>query len=222
MKDTIKDVIERCQVNTVEEVTKLLEETAERGHTKIASLLELKPWTEWNSFIMNQIPNAIKWYPTVTSIIKDNNGEVIAKIIDKEYINPETFTHEALDRNIYKLEEDYSSDKVKRFVFVEINPAPPVDEEQLYLDKIKNKVELNEDELAMLAYGEIGYIEDESSSGEGRWSKYVQTIVKLKDEYVAINWNKGLTEQQENSFFDQPYIVKKKVEIVTIEQVSWI
>lgn len=217
MKQEVKDVIEQCGVGTIEEVTALLEQTAARGHKKIACLLNEKTWTEWNPFVISQIPNAIKWKPQVYSDIWTKDGKRIT-IVGEEFISPETFEHKDFDREIYKLVEISSNERQKSFRMERI---VPVDKEQEVLEKIKNKINFSEDELAELAYGEIGVIDDEICSGEGRWQKQMQTILKIKDEFVAINWGKGLTEQQEDSFWDQPYLVDKFVELVTIEKVTW-
>lgn len=53
------------------------------------------------------------------------------------------------------------------------------------------------------------------------------TVVKCKDgnnqdRLFEITWLKGLTEYQENSYWDQPVEVKKIVETKTIDVVSFI
>ena len=50
------------------------------------------------------------------------------------------------------------------------------------------------------------------------WTRCMRTIFKLgKDEYWCIPWERGLTEEQDNEFFDDPYRVKKVVKTVQIE-----
>lgn len=216
MKKEIKEVIEQCNVETIEEVTELLKATADRGHTKIACLLNEKPWTEWNPFIISQIPSAIKWKPILTSVIWTEEGKKF-EITGEDFVDPETFVHKDFDPTIYKLEEVRVDGRTKTF---RIERIVPIDKEQEFLDKIKNGINLTEKEIKEI-YEEIGTEVDEYNEGEGRWEIYMKTIVLLKDEYVAIDWNKGKTEMQEDSFYEQPYIVEKKVEMVTIERVSW-
>ena len=53
-----------------------------------------------------------------------------------------------------------------------------------------------------------------------RWSRNVQTIIKYKNKYYSILWEEGLTEYQDNGFYEQPYEVIKKTKV--IEQDYWI
>lgn len=53
-----------------------------------------------------------------------------------------------------------------------------------------------------------------------RWSRNVQTIIKYKNKYYSILWEQGLTEYQDNGFYEQPYEVIKKTKV--IEQDYWI
>ena len=64
--------------------------------------------------------------------------------------------------------------------------------------------------------------EVETEEGEdGRWTRGMDTIFKLgEDEYWCIPWRKGLTEYQEDEFWDDPYRVEKRVETVQIE--TWV
>ena len=53
-----------------------------------------------------------------------------------------------------------------------------------------------------------------------RWSRNVQTSIKYKNKYYSILWEEGLTEYQDNEFYEQPYEVIKKTKV--IEQDYWI
>ena len=53
-----------------------------------------------------------------------------------------------------------------------------------------------------------------------RWSRNAQTIIKYKNKYYSILWEEGLTEYQDNGFYEQPYEVIKKTKV--IEQDYWI
>lgn len=38
----------------------------------------------------------------------------------------------------------------------------------------------------------------------GRWEAYMETIVQTEDgKYYSLNWGKGLTECQDNTFYEQ-------------------
>lgn len=80
--------------------------------------------------------------------------------------------------------------------------------------KIKVKEEFSEDELSELSwyFGEIDAIFGENR----RWSRMVTTIIQLGDYFVALDWDEGLTEYQENEYYDQPYFVEPKEETIVV------
>lgn len=85
--------------------------------------------------------------------------------------------------------------------------------EKLYAGK-----NLNEYELKCLAYGDgdLGYEwVDEVGYDSGRWTQSMKTIFKVGDDLWAIPWQRGLTECQENEFYDQPHRVIKKTRVIT-------
>lgn len=85
--------------------------------------------------------------------------------------------------------------------------------EKLYAGKT-----LDEYELKCLAYGDgdLGEYErvDEVGYDLGRWSQSMETIFKVGGDLWAIPWQRGLTECQENEFYDQPHRVIEKVRVV--------
>lgn len=84
--------------------------------------------------------------------------------------------------------------------------------EKEYLEKILNGEELTEGELSDLVDYEI----DRQEGEYGRWHMHVKTIVELCGRYFAIEWAQGLTECQENEFYNQPYEVKKIEKMVKV------
>lgn len=86
--------------------------------------------------------------------------------------------------------------------------------EKLYAGK-----NLDEHERKCLAYGsgDLGEYErvDEVGYDSGRWTQSMETIFKVGDDLWAIPWEQGLTECQENEFYDQPYRVIKKTRVIT-------
>lgn len=86
--------------------------------------------------------------------------------------------------------------------------------EKLYAGK-----NLDEYELKCLAYGDsdLGEYErvDEIEYDFGRWTLSMETIFKVGDDLWAIPWQKGLTEYQENEFYNQPHRVIKKTRVIT-------
>lgn len=62
-------------------------------------------------------------------------------------------------------------------------------------------MKLNESEQQDLLWESEQIEEDEH--GSGRWTAYVSTVVRAKDgKFYRINWERGLTENQENIFED--------------------
>lgn len=53
---------------------------------------------------------------------------------------------------------------------------------------------------------------------EHRWTRSVTSLLKIQNNYYIINWERGLTEMQENEYWEQPqpvveepFIIKKVV-----------
>lgn len=54
---------------------------------------------------------------------------------------------------------------------------------------------------------------------ESRWTREMTTIFLYKDQFYAINWERGLTEYQENEFWDCcPYRVEKRTKTITVTE----
>ena len=69
------------------------------------------------------------------------------------------------------------------------------------LTKLDNKKNLTDSELSILVYN---YSVHEENKDWGRWTMGMYTVSKLKDRYFAINWEQGLTESQDDYFYEQP------------------
>jgi hypothetical protein len=92
--------------------------------------------------------------------------------------------------------------------------------EEIILNKIDSGEKLNESELSSLVW-EFEEIEREYGDNR-RWSRSVTSIVKINNRYFCIEWENGLTENQPNEFYDQPYEVEKKTYEKTIVVTEWI
>lgn len=79
--------------------------------------------------------------------------------------------------------------------------------EEIMLNKIASDEKLTERELSTLVFEN----ETEREKGDsGRWSQHMTSIVELCGRHFAIDWQRGLTEMQENEFYNQPYEVELK------------
>ena len=90
-------------------------------------------------------------------------------------------------------------------------------EEEL-LKKIDSKERLTKSEIK-----EVLEYEVESEYGDNRrWSRSVTTISQIGDRYFSTNWDEGLTEYQENEYYEQPVEVQKKTYEKTITVTEWV
>ena len=87
------------------------------------------------------------------------------------------------------------------------------------LEKIDTGEELSESELSRLCYEHSIWDED---GDEGRWTRSVESVIELDGRYFSIIWDRGLTECQENEFWNQPVEVRKHTYEKTIEVTEWI
>lgn len=87
--------------------------------------------------------------------------------------------------------------------------------EEIMLNKIDSCEKLTEEELQELVWE---YEVDKEYGEDHRWTKEVLSIVKLGDRHFGIDWQKGLTEMQENEFHDQPYEVKQIERVVVTKE----
>lgn len=87
------------------------------------------------------------------------------------------------------------------------------------VNKLKSGEKLSEGEIKTLVYD--GVEVDEIKGYSGRWTQGVKTIIDIDGELWAIDWNRGLTEYQENEFYNQPYkVVKREKQIIVAEYVA--
>lgn len=79
-------------------------------------------------------------------------------------------------------------------------------------EKIYNGETLSESELenAVFNLDEIDVKYDDNR----RWNRNVSTIIKIKDKLFCINWSQGLTEYQDNDFYEQPFEVEEKTKTI--------
>lgn len=80
--------------------------------------------------------------------------------------------------------------------------------EQEFLTRFDNQEKFSERELSDLRWE---FKEIETNYGDNRrWTRSATTIFQIGERYFALDWEEGLTESQENEFWDQPYEVYPK------------
>ena len=91
--------------------------------------------------------------------------------------------------------------------------------EEIIVNKIDNGEKLTEEELKEIIWD----YDVESSYGENRrWTRAVSTIVCMCGRYFMVDWEQGLTERQENEFWEQSYEIERKEYEKTIKVVEWV
>ena len=87
------------------------------------------------------------------------------------------------------------------------------------IEKMYAGEKLSEKELSALIYEDVEddyEIITELKGEELRWTRIMDTIIKIGEDYWDIPWRCGLTEYQENEFWEQPFRVKPVEEVVTV------
>lgn len=57
--------------------------------------------------------------------------------------------------------------------------------------------------------------DEEHSHGEGRWTEHVVAMFECDGEYYGLDFDRGLTERQENEYWKQVPKKYEKVQVVT-------
>lgn len=72
--------------------------------------------------------------------------------------------------------------------------------EQELLEKLINREELTEDEVRYLVYD---YEHKTIKGDDRRWSRSNETIAEVGGRLWSVDWEEGLTENQDNEFEEQ-------------------
>lgn len=95
-----------------------------------------------------------------------------------------------------------------------MNEIKFINEYKQAITHLKAGEDLTEKEIKTLIWD--SYVIDEIEGETHRWYREVKTIIKIDSELYAIDWNRGLTELQENEYPNQPYSVVKKEKQITV------
>ena len=82
--------------------------------------------------------------------------------------------------------------------------------------KLKSGAKLTYSEIQYMVYD--GNVVEEIEGHHHRWTRDMQTILNIDDELWAINWECGLTENQEDEFYNQPYRVEMREKQVVVRE----
>jgi hypothetical protein len=78
--------------------------------------------------------------------------------------------------------------------------------------RIDSKESFGEDELSELLWRleEV----DRKQYDDDRWTRPISSILRIGERFFQLNWDKGLTEYQEDYFDEQPFEVFCKEKVV--------
>ena len=93
-------------------------------------------------------------------------------------------------------------------------------ENEEFIKKYDNKERFSDNELSRLVW-EMNEV-DEIRGENRRWSQSVETIFEVEGRYFSLMWENGLTEMQENEFYDQPVEVELVEKVVTKTVKNWV
>ncbi len=91
--------------------------------------------------------------------------------------------------------------------------------QEIIFSKIKNKEELEEHELKYLIVNN----EIMREIGENKtWTRTVRSIIKLYARTYALEWDQGLTRNEEDEYHSQPYEVEEQIMRKFFEFKVWV
>ena len=203
--------IERCDM-TEEEIQIKLSELKDSLPLVRFLFQEHSSWTKWEpNYIEMIIPSLFdKLEKTTIYVYSDDtkyrNHEVeLAREVGPEFTSSELHLDE--DKRVEQLTELNPTTLRVKYV----NKYSP---EEAIINKLNNGTNLSESELRDL-YEYFGVVYEERGD-DGRWSRHMLTVYRIGDKNYALDWNEGLTENQENDYSNQLYEVSVEEVEVTV------
>lgn len=92
--------------------------------------------------------------------------------------------------------------------------------EKEFLDKYDSGYKFTEGEIHDMIWDFKQVEEDEGCNH--RWTQDITTVIQVGDRYFRIDWQRGLTEYQENEYWNQPVEVTPHEYEKTITVREWI
>lgn len=202
---------------TENQITSKLKEISSYHATIKALLNHESDWTKWELNILDLLVKE--------NLFKEKEKTTL-------YIFIENYWGNKKEKELFKVNganfadpELYCEDEYK---VVEIIDETPIlrkivyDYKYTWSERIKKKLD-NGEELSESDIKAMTYELDEVHRKEGhdrRWSRSVTSVVELEGKLYAIDWEEGLTENQENEFYNQPYPVKLETEEIVVTKTN--
>ena len=131
---------------------------------------------------------------------EENTIEELEDILNKSILEKQN--QDEINSQLLKYNSEWDKNEVKMLI------------------KIDNKETFTERELKALIWE---FDEADCIKGDdGRWSRNITSIIRLGDRFFSINWEQGLTENQDDYGFTQPEEVRLEEKEVTVIEKHWI
>jgi hypothetical protein len=149
-----------------------------------------------NKLVRVMIEKGKRWQDWNLYIFRDIKSQKQSDVESLRLIT-ESEQSAAIDKKEKKIADDYYYEHFLEIMF----------------KKIEDKENLTEQELLEL----VDYEFDREEGDSGRWTQNISSYIKndINGKLYCINWECGLTEYQENEFYQQPYEVVKKERVIT-------
>lgn len=165
-----------------------------------------KDAAEKNTLISTLIKQNIDWRTLNMHCIKQIPDEKENQIKREEDQKIKTMEEEKKKQNELRIAEEKKRS---------------LNDESLFLQRCLNK-DLSEKELCSITTGDsIAILVEEVAQGARRWSETIYTYIKVLDRYFCIIWEKGLTENQDNMYYNQPEEVVFTENVITQTVKVW-
>lgn len=211
-KLAVNEVLEKVDM-TKEEVAEKIENIKLRNMTVRALMKTTGDWTKWPTNLIKQIDKEFLADPLKKTLYimevrnwRKTEEEILHEETDKhKFRKPDLHVGE-----LYEVDRVEDVDKFTRKVYYKDKYT----EGELIKMKLEKGESLNESETRGLMEWYPTVYEEEGE--DRRWSRTVTSVVDVDGVNYAIEWERGLTENQENSYYDNPYKVEMVEEEITI------
>ena len=200
---------------TVDEIQEKMEYAAKNGHLKLKLLLDnFNHWTKFpihiiKSFELSQIELKHQTlYIKKEKIWRKTEINVLFKETGSNFTSPELHLGTGVNSYIVK-----NVEKENDFKLIVEYEDKYNDYEKAVLN-LKSEKNLSEKEIKILLNESQEVYEEEGENR--RWNQAITTVIEIDGKCYAIDWLRGLTESQENEYWNQPYEVKLVKEEVTV------
>lgn len=200
-----------------EEIQANLERIANHNTIVRVLLNNEKDWTKWPTHHIEAInlkllkPNKTTIYVREYESWGNVQEEIIAQEEGLEFTDPELHAKNGEEYKVVKIKD---VDDITRKVYYDYKYTW----EERIIIKLESNIPLTESEINdfIWTFEEVYREEGE----DRRWFRSILSVHKVNDKLFAVEWEQGLTENQENEFRKQPYEVELKTEEIVITKTT--